>query len=105
MEGGVGLWFLFTVSPRSHAHNPCLPLQVRSITTDARPQDLSIRNEGRYELVTPPALLVLTNSPPSYSLRFRCFDMTAIGSASNSDPIPPLVECQSADFKVYSPRK
>ncbi|WOO84648.1 Velvet complex subunit B [Vanrija pseudolonga] len=60
MEGGVGLWFLFT--------------------------DLSIRNEG------------------SYSLRFRCFDMTAIGSVSNSDPIPPLVECQSADFKVYSPR-
>ncbi|KAL1407121.1 hypothetical protein Q8F55_006535 [Vanrija albida] len=60
MEGGVGLWFLFT--------------------------DLSIRNEG------------------SYSLRFRCFDMTAIGTGANSEPIPPLVECQSADFKVYSPR-
>ncbi|WVQ93807.1 hypothetical protein IAU59_000885 [Kwoniella sp. CBS 9459] len=48
--------------------------------------DLSVRHEG------------------TYSLRFRCFDLTAIGP-SVGIPSPCLVECQSQPFRVYSPRQ
>ncbi|WVF66183.1 hypothetical protein IAT40_000923 [Kwoniella sp. CBS 6097] len=48
--------------------------------------DLSVRQEG------------------TYSLRFRCFDLTAIGPSVGL-PSPCLVECQSQPFRVYSPRQ
>ncbi|WVR03488.1 hypothetical protein IAU60_000479 [Kwoniella sp. DSM 27419] len=48
--------------------------------------DLSVRQEG------------------TYSLRFRCFDLTAIGQDTDL-AAPSLVECQSQRFKVYSPRQ
>ncbi|EIW67972.1 hypothetical protein TREMEDRAFT_63857 [Tremella mesenterica DSM 1558] len=38
----------------------------------------------------------------SYHLRFRCYDLTAIGS--EDDPRPELVACESQAFTVYSPR-
>ncbi|WWC66694.1 uncharacterized protein I206_100598 [Kwoniella pini CBS 10737] len=48
--------------------------------------DLSVRQEG------------------TYSLRFRCFDLTAI-SPDDGIPAPCLVEAQSQPFRVYSPRQ
>ncbi|WRT63694.1 uncharacterized protein IL334_000617 [Kwoniella shivajii] len=48
--------------------------------------DLSVRQEG------------------TYSLRFRCFDLTAI-APDLGVPAPCLVECQSQPFRVYSPRQ
>ncbi|WWC58252.1 uncharacterized protein I303_100790 [Kwoniella dejecticola CBS 10117] len=48
--------------------------------------DLSVRQEG------------------TYSLRFRCFDLTAI-STDDGAPAPCLVEAQSQPFRVYSPRQ
>nr|XP_019048889.1 hypothetical protein I302_02668 [Kwoniella bestiolae CBS 10118]OCF27819.1 hypothetical protein I302_02668 [Kwoniella bestiolae CBS 10118] len=48
--------------------------------------DLSVRQEG------------------TYSLRFRCFDLTAIAS-DEGVPAPCLVEAQSQPFRVYSPRQ
>lgn len=39
----------------------------------------------------------------SYSLNFRCYDMSAIDPGSG--PVPHLVDTQSDDFRVYSPRK
>ncbi|OCF36140.1 hypothetical protein I317_01023 [Kwoniella heveanensis CBS 569] len=48
--------------------------------------DLSVRQEG------------------TYSLRFRCFDLTAVGPSVGL-PSPCLVECQSQPFRVYSPRQ
>ncbi|KAK8845464.1 hypothetical protein IAR55_006177 [Kwoniella newhampshirensis] len=48
--------------------------------------DLSVRREGRY------------------SLRFRCFDLTALDFTGNS-PAPLLAHCQSQTFKIYSPRQ
>ncbi|KAK6905375.1 hypothetical protein I203_106202 [Kwoniella mangroviensis CBS 8507] len=48
--------------------------------------DLSVRHEG------------------TFSLRFRCFDLTAIAS-DEGIPAPCLVEAQSQPFRVYSPRQ
>ncbi|WWC85952.1 uncharacterized protein L201_000822 [Kwoniella dendrophila CBS 6074] len=48
--------------------------------------DLSVRQEG------------------TYSLRFRCFDLTAIATDAGA-PAPCLVEAQSQPFRVYSPRQ
>jgi len=39
-----------------------------------------------------------------YTLRFRCFDITAVPSES-ATPSPPLVSAHSQAFTVYSPRK
>ncbi|GFZ51858.1 hypothetical protein JCM24511_09626 [Saitozyma sp. JCM 24511] len=59
MEGGLGLWFLFT--------------------------DLCVRYEGIYSLI------------------FRCFDVTAADDPSTGF-VQPLADCQSHQFRVYSPR-
>ncbi|WWD22410.1 hypothetical protein CI109_106901 [Kwoniella shandongensis] len=48
--------------------------------------DLSVRQEGRY------------------TLRFRCFDLTALDFENNS-PAPQLAHCESQTFKIYSPRQ
>jgi hypothetical protein len=40
----------------------------------------------------------------SYSLIFRCFDVTAADDPSMGF-VQPLADCQSHQFKVYSPRK
>lgn len=48
-------------------------------------KDLTVRYEG------------------TYSLRFRCYDITAAEPGSGI-PAPLLVECRSQAFKVYSPR-
>ncbi|KAL7418846.1 hypothetical protein Q5752_006530 [Cryptotrichosporon argae] len=39
----------------------------------------------------------------SYSLRIRCFDMSAV-AGEHRPPVPPLVELRSRDFRVFSPR-
>ncbi|WVQ76260.1 hypothetical protein IAR50_005925 [Cryptococcus sp. DSM 104548] len=39
-----------------------------------------------------------------YSLRFRCFDVSAI-TGPGSKPVPHLAECRSQPFNIYPPRQ
>ncbi|XAO26517.1 hypothetical protein I312_105354 [Cryptococcus bacillisporus CA1280] len=39
----------------------------------------------------------------SYSLRFRCYDITAVEQGGS--PVAQLAECRSQPFRVYSPRQ
>ncbi|RSH85592.1 hypothetical protein EHS25_003731 [Saitozyma podzolica] len=97
MEGGLGLWFLFTVSqhpsPRrqiASRHSVWHPISLvpagcEPFTDAPISQDLCVRYEGIYSLI------------------FRCFDVTAADDPSTGF-VQPLADCQSHQFRVYSPR-